>query len=103
MGKKRKQKWNKWDYIFIATFVTAVILKVWELRIKANILNSRFIFDFVTDNGGEIFLWENAPAIMQLQVGLFNAIFTVIFAVIAFSAGIIVIRLAKKTGWSIFR
>lgn len=96
---KKKHGWDRWDNFLLVMLVTSVFLKIWELRMKANILNSRFLFDWWSTGNGELFLWETAPPATQLLVGTFNMFFTLVWIFMAFSLGLLVTKLAKRAGW----
>jgi len=98
-ARKKKEGWDRWDNFLLAMLVISAFLKIWEYRLKANIINERFLFDFWTIGNGGIFLWENAPPAQQLWLGSFSLFFTLIWIFMAFSLGLLVTKLAKRAGW----
>jgi len=99
MPKKRKKRWDRWDWAFLFTLITAAVLKVIMVRIKANIIHQRFLFDFVTEVNGEAFFWETAPVNMQLMLGFLDLVSTFAFIVLLMSIGLLAGRMVKRAGW----
>jgi len=95
-------KINKWDEIVFALLLISAILTVAAPRMKANLIQDRYILDFETEieEGDDVFHWETADADMLINLGWFNLLTTGIFAVFLIMTGLIITKLiVKKAGW----
>ena len=90
---------DKWDVILASFIIVASILTILAPRIKANIVYNRPLLDMTTEVDGELFVWENASPQLQLNLGVFEFMRTLVWAVLIGAVVALVAKLLNKAGW----